>query len=101
MRQVFLVLHHQIEPAAHQDRPFACGRLPPLDLCPLRRLDGAPGFVTAALRDLGNDLARCGIRHRECLVVVSVDPPTVDVGAGLDKGAVGELHAVTSRMAFL
>jgi hypothetical protein len=95
------MLDHQVEPAAHQDGPLARRFLAPVDLRPFGRFDGPPGLLTAAPRNLGDRLPRGRICDGKGPAAVGVDPLTVDVGAGLDKGAVGELHAVTSRMAFL
>ena len=81
-RQVFLVLHHQIEPAPQEGGSLGGRPLSPGDLGAIRRLDGATGLVTAAFRDLGDDLAGGWIRDRKGLAAVGVDPLPVDKGLG-------------------
>jgi len=83
-RQVFLRLHHQVEPLAHAGGALLGGAFTPFRESRPGGFDRAPGFGGAALRDLGDDFAGGGVGYRYGFAAVRVLPLPVDIGLCLE-----------------
>jgi hypothetical protein len=90
-RQLLLVVHQPVGPAAHDARAVLGEHALPARQRALGGLDRAARLGRAHARDLGHGLLRRGVDHREGRARIGVDPLAVDVAPaqqeiGLEDG---------------
>jgi hypothetical protein len=86
--QVFLRLHHELEPSTQQRGPLLRRTRPPARQRRIGGFDRAARLRRSALRDLGNRLARRRIAYSQRVTTVRVGPFTVDVCLGSEESLV-------------
>ena len=92
LRQVFLVGHNQLEPAAQNNGPFFAGAGAPLRQCALCSLDGPARFCRACFGHSAHK--RTGGRVGDCQsgAVVGIDPGSIDGALRTQQAGIGEFH---------
>ena len=89
-REVFLVLHHQLEPATHEVGPLLGRPRPPCGPGRVGRLDGGTRLPGAQCGDGADDLSGRGVVHVERRAVRRIDPFAVHVALPAKERGVAE-----------
>ena len=87
--QIVLVIHHQVEPFAHDAGTFLAGPAGPFLLRLFRLGDGTGHLRTAEVGHLGDHIAAGGVHHIKG-AIIAIDPFTADIGAGFQQAGIFE-----------
>src|SRR5690606_39047431 len=93
-RQILLVTHDQLEPAAQYGGALLGGTFAPGRLRGLGRLDGAAGFLRSHVRHAAQFLAGSGVEDIGSPALVGLAPDTVDKGLLAEQFGGLQFHGI-------
>src|SRR5690606_35150596 len=93
-RQILLVTHDQLEPAAQYGGALLGGTFAPGRLCSLSRLDGAAGFLRSHVRHAAQFLAVGGVEDIGSPALAGLAPDTVDKGLLAEQFGGWQYHGI-------
>ena len=91
--EIFLVRHHQVEPATKDRRPLLGGGFPPALERGVGGVDGALGLGCPHIGDRAQHVTIRGVGHLDGLAAISIDPLAVDVALLLQERRVFQMNS--------